>query len=181
MQSIINDGRLLMDEVIENFETRLGGLRSGRANVSMLYGVSIDYYGSATPIEQIAQISVVEGRQLVIKPFDPSALKEIEHTINNGNLGLLAQNDGTVVRINVPQLTEETRKEVSKQVGSLAEDAKVAARNVRRDLNDEIKNLEDLPEDQEKRLLDDVQKLTDDITKKIDAISKDKVKEIMTI
>lgn len=181
MSQLLNDGKLYMNDVIESFESRLGTLRSGRANVAMLYGITVDYYGSATPLEQISQISVVEGRQLMIKPFDPSSLKDIEHTINNSNLGLLAQNDGTVVRINVPSLTEETRKEVAKQVSSFAEEAKIAARNVRRDLNDEVKNNGDLPEDQEKRLLEDIQKLTDETTKKIDTISKDKTKEIMTI
>lgn len=181
MFSVKNDGRPMMDEVITNFENRLGTLRTGRASAAILFGVNVDYYGSPTPLEQISTISVVEGRQLAIKPFDPSSIKDIEHALNESGLNLPTQNDGSLIRINVPQLTEETRKDVSKSVGTYAEDAKVQVRNIRRDLNDEVKKMDDVSEDQERSLLDEVQKLTDEFIKKIDEISKDKVKEIMTI
>ncbi|QIK69974.1 ribosome recycling factor [Erysipelothrix sp. HDW6C] len=181
MSNIVTDGRMLMDDVIETFESRLGTLRTGRANVSVLHGISVEYYGSPTPIEQISQLSVVEGRQLVIKPFDPSSLKDIERALNESTLDLPTQNDGTLIRINVPQLTEDTRREVSKSVGTFSEEAKIAIRNVRRDLNDEVKKDTDLPEDQERGILEDVQKLTDEFIKKIDDIAKAKVADIMSI
>ena len=177
----MQDGKLLMDEVISEFESRLGTLRTGRANTSVLSGVNIDYYGTPTPLDQIAQISISEGTQIVIKPFDPSSLKDIEKEINEtSSLNLLAQNDGTNVRINVPALSEETRRDEAKHVGVFAEEFKVQIRNLRRDLNDEVKE-DDLPEDDEKRELESVQTLTDDYIKKIDELSKAKVEEIMTV
>lgn len=181
MSTIINDGREFMNEVIKAYEERLGTLRSGRANAGVLYGINVDYYGSPTPLEQIAQISVSEGTQLVIKPFDPSSSKDIERAINESHLNLPVSNDGTVLRINVPRLTEETRREVAKDVGKFAEESKVNIRNIRRDLNNEIKADDTLREDDEKRLMDDVQKLTDEFIKKIDTLSNDKTTEIMTV
>ncbi len=181
MENITQEGTLLMDDVISTYQDRLVTLRTGRATAGMLHGIEVPYYGTPTPLDQIASISVVEGRQLVVKLFDPSALKDTERAINESNLGFLAQNDGTVIRINVPQLTEETRREVSKSVGVFAEEAKVQVRNVRRDLNDILKKDDSLPEDQQKTLLDDVQKLTDKYIKMIDDLAKDKTKEIMTI
>ncbi|CAM3584761.1 ribosome recycling factor [Erysipelothrix urinaevulpis] len=177
----MQEGKLLMEEVISDFEGRLATLRTGRANASILYGVNVEYYGTPTPLDQIAQISVVEGTQIAIKPFDPSILKEIEREINESHLNLLAQNDGTNVRINVPALTEETRRAESKNVGVFAEEAKVQIRNIRRDLNDDVKETEGLPEDQEKKMLEDIQTLTNEFIKKIDDISKAKVDEIMTV
>ena len=181
MSTIINDGREFMNEVIKAYEERLGTLRSGRANAGVLYGINVVYYGSPTPLEQIAQISVSEGTQLVIKPFDPSSSKDIERAINESHLNLPVSNDGTVLRINVPRLTEETRREVAKDVSKFAEESKVNIRNIRRDLNNEIKADDTLREDDEKRLMDDVQKLTDEIIKKIDTLSNDKTTEIMTV
>lgn len=181
MSTIINDGREFMNEVIKAYEERLGTLRSGRANAGVLYGINVDYYGSPTPLEQIAQISVSEGTQLVIKPFDPSSTKDIERAINESHLNLPVSNDGTVLRINVPRLTEETRREVAKDVSKFAEESKVNIRNIRRDLNNEIKADDTLREDDEKRLMDDVQKLTDEFIKKIDTLSNDKTTEIMTV
>lgn len=181
MSEILNQGKQQMEATVHAFEDRLGTLRSGRANAALLYGITVDYYGSQTPIEQIAQISVVEGRQLVVKLFDPSALKETEHAINHANLGVLAQNDGSLIRINVPQLTEETRRQVSKSVSTYAEEFKVQVRNLRRSLNDEVKKDDTLTEDQEKKLLEDIQKLTDDFIKRIESIANDKTKEIMTV
>ena len=176
----MQEGKLLMNEVISEFQERLGTLRTGRPNTSILYGVNVEYYGTPTPLDQIAQISISEGTQIVIKPFDPSVLKEIEREINESNLNLLAQNDGTNVRINVPALSEESRREESKNVGTYAEEFKVQIRNIRRDLNDEVTS-EKLPEDDERRELDAVQDLTNEYIKKIDDISKEKVEEIMTV
>lgn len=177
----MEEGKLLMEEVVESFKVNLGTLRTGRANVSILYGIEVDYYGAPTPLEQMSQISVSEGRQLVIKPFDPSSLKDIEHTLNESDLDYPVQNDGTHVRINIPPLTEETRREEAKKIGKFAEDARVQIRNIRRDLNDEVKKEEGLPEDQEKAMLEDIQELTDEYIAKIDAIAKEKEKEIMTV
>lgn len=181
MNNLMDNGKLLMEEVIENYQERLGTLRTGRANASILYGIEVDYYGSPTPLEQMGQISVSEGTQLVVKLFDPSVIKDVERTLNESHLNLPIINDGTLLRINVPALTEETRREVAKDVSKFAEDAKVQIRNVRRDLNDEIKADDSLREDDEKRLMDDVQKLTDDYVSKIDAIAKEKTEEIMTV
>lgn len=177
----MEEGKLLMEEVVESFKVNLGTLRTGRANVSILYGIEVDYYGAPTPLEQMSQISVSEGRQLVIKPFDLSSLKDIEHTLNESDIDYPVQNDGTHVRINIPPLTEETRREEAKKIGKFAEDARVQIRNIRRDLNDEVKKEEGLPEDQEKAMLEDIQELTDEYIAKIDAIAKEKEKEIMTV
>lgn len=181
MENIVKDGSLLMDDVIVNYNDRLGTLRTGSANPGMLHGILVPYYGTDTPIDQMASISVSEGTQLVIKLFDPSVLKDTERAINESHLGLTAQNDGSVLRINVPRLTEETRREVAKNVSVFAEEAKVNIRNVRRDLNDLVKKADGLPEDTEKSYLEDIQKLTDSYIKKIDDQAKAKTQEIMTI
>lgn len=170
-----------MDKVIENLHQTLAVLRTGRANPNMLNNVMIDYYGEMTPINQMAQISVVEGRQLAIKLYDPSQLTTVEKAINAANLGVNAQNDGTLIRINIPALTGETRQKLSKEVGKYEEEAKVAIRNVRRDLNDDIKKDDEFTEDTERRELEAIQKITDDYIKKIQKISEDKVTEIMTV
>lgn len=171
----------MMDKVIDNLHQTLAVLRTGRANPNMLNNVMIDYYGEMTPINQMSQISVVEGRQLVIKLYDPSQLTVVEKAINAANLGINAQNDGTVVRMNVPALTEETRKQLSKEVGKYEEEAKVAIRNIRRDINEDIKRDDEMTEDSERRELENIQKVTDDYVKKIQKISEEKVTEIMTV
>lgn len=181
MNTLINDGKEMMNDVINTFNERLGTLRTGRANASILYGIHVDYYGSPTPLEQLGQISISEGTQLVVKLFDPSALKDAERAINESSLNLPVTNDGSLLRINIPSLTEETRREVTKEVGKFGEEAKINIRNIRRDLNNEIKNDDTLREDDEKRLMDEVQKLTDDFIKQIDDIAKNKTEEIMTV
>ncbi len=170
-----------MDKVIENLHETLSVLRTGRANPNMLNTVMIDYYGEMTPINQMSQISVVEGRQLVVKLYDPSQLQAVERAINAANLGVNAQNDGTVVRMTIPALTGETRKQLSKEVGKHEEDAKVAIRNIRRDINDSIKKDDEFTEDTERRELEGIQKITDEYIKKIEKISEEKVQEIMTV
>lgn len=171
----------LMNKVIENLHNTLSVLRTGRANPNMLNAVLVDYYGEPTPINQMGQISVVEGRQIMVKLYDNQQLPHVERAINAANLGVMAQNDGTVIRINVPALTGETRASLSKEVGKYEEEAKVAIRNVRREMNDDIKKDEDFSEDQERRELENIQKITDEYIKKIEVISADKVKEIMTV
>lgn len=170
-----------MGKAIDSFQRDLATVRTGRANPSMLDRISIDYYGSPTPVNQIASISVQEGRSLVIKPYDSSSLKDIEHAIMVSDLGLNPQNDGTIIRLNVPALTEERRKEFAKQVGKFAEQAKVAVRNIRRDANDQIKKLDEISEDEKKRAQENVQKETDKFTKQIDEIAKAKEKDILTV
>ena len=177
---ILEDTKERMEKTIEAFQKDLANVRTGRANPNMLSTVMVDYWGSPTPVNQVAGISVVEGRQLVIKPYDKSTLKNIERAIFESNLGLTPQNDGQIIRITVPPLTEDRRKEFVKQVWKYAEQAKVALRNIRRSANDEIKKA-DLAEDEEKRGQEKVQKLTDQYVKKVDEIGKVKEKDLMTV
>ena len=170
-----------MEKTVDVFEKNLTKVRTGRANPNMLDGIEVDYYGSPTPINQIASINVQEGRTLVIKPYDRNSLKDIERAINTSDLHLPPLNDGTVIRLSVPQLTEETRKGYCKDVDKMAEEAKVGIRNIRRDTNDSIKKDKTIPEDTSKDLLKEVQDLTDSYVKKVDEIAKAKQKEIMTI
>lgn len=170
-----------MEKAIANLEANLVKVRTGRANPNMLDVINVDYYGSPTPINQIASIQVSEGRTLVIKPYDVNSLKDIEKAINTSDIGLPPINDGKVIRVSVPALTEETRKGFCKDVAKMVEDARVAIRNIRRDFNDEVKKDKTLPEDQSKAFLDDIQKATDKAIEKAEAIGKDKEKEIMTI
>ncbi len=170
-----------MEKAISVFEKNLTKVRTGRANPNMLDGIEVDYYGSPTPINQMASVTITEGRTLVIKPYDRSILKDIERAINASDLHLPPMNDGTVIRLTVPALTEETRKGFCKDVEKMAEEAKVAIRNIRRDTNDSIKKDKSIPEDSSKSLLEDVQKLTDSFVEKVEKIGKNKQKEIMTI
>ena len=177
----INVFKEKMAKSISSFEKNLVNIRTGRANPQILEAVNVDYYGTPTPLNQIASISVQEGKTLVIKPYDASSLKDIEKAINESNIGLPPVNDSTVIRITTPALTEETRKGFCKDIGKYAEEAKVSIRNIRRDANDEIKKDKSLAEDQAKGFQDDVQKLTDEYTKKVDELAKAKEKEVMTI
>lgn len=181
MQAILNQVNEKMTKAIASFEHELVNVRTGRATAALLDGIEVDYYGSATPINQVASISVVEGKTLVIKPFDKTLLKEIETAIHKANLGIAPQNDGTVVRLTVPSLTEERRKELTKVVSKLGEEAKVAIRNIRRDGNDVVKKNKELTEDMQKDAQEKIQKLTDEFIKKVDAIAEAKDKEIMAI
>lgn len=181
MNLILDETRSKMEKALQAFSNSLDSVRTGRANTNLLNGIEVDYYGSPTPINQIASISVQEGRTLVIKPFDSSSLKDIEKAINASSLGLPPQNDGTVIRVSVPSLTEESRKSLCKDVSKHAENAKVALRNIRRDSNDQAKKEDSLTEDQEKQCLDKIQKLTDEFVKKVDQVALDKEKEIMTV
>lgn len=177
---ILDDANERMQKAIEAYQRDLATVRTGRASPAMLDRVMVNYYGSPTPINQMAGVSVVEGRQLVIKPYDKSSLKDIEHGIYEADLGLTPQNDGEIIRITVPALTEERRREYAKNVWKFAEHCKVAIRNIRRDANDEIKKCE-CSEDEIKDGQNRVQKLTDKFVKEIDEIGKVKEKDIMTV
>lgn len=181
MNAYLDQAKERMEKALVALDEHFATVRTGRANPSILNDVEVSYYGADTPLNQLAQVSVVEGTQLVVKPFDPGIVKDIEKAIFSANIGLTPQNDGTLIRINVPKLTEETRKELSKDVSKMGEEAKVAIRNIRRDVNDAIKKDDSLPEDQEKRALDKVQEITDDFVKRIDQAVTNKTQDIMKV
>ena len=169
-----------MEKSIASFERELSTVRTGRANASLLDSISIEYYGVQTPLKQVSSITIPEANQLYIKPFDKSVLKEVEKSILASSLGLTPQNDGVGIRLILPQMTEERRRELVKLVGKMEEQAKVAIRNLRRDGNDDVKKLA-LPEDDEKGSLEDIQKLTDNKIKEIEEVAAKKNKEVMSI
>ncbi len=147
-----------MEKAVEKLDENLKTIRTGVANASLLEHVHFEYYGSETPINQVASIKVVEGRQLMIKPYDRSTLKDIERAIATSDTGLVPQSDGEVIRLNVPALTEERRKQLSKEADKMGEEAKIAVRNVRREANDAVKKDKELTEDDAKRMQDKVQR-----------------------
>lgn len=173
-----------MKKSISVLKEELNTVRAGRANPALLDKILVDYYGSPTPLKNIANISVPDPRSLMISPFDPKSIHDIEKAINVANLGINPSNDGKVIRLVIPAVTEERRKELIKLIKKFGEDAKVAIRNERRDANDELKKQEkagELTEDDLKKSLDDVQKKTDKTIKDIDQIVVDKEKEIMEV
>jgi ribosome recycling factor len=173
-----------MDKAVEDFRTNLAAARTGRATVHMLDTVRVPYYGSEMPLNQVAQVHAPEPQMLSVQPHDPSILADIEKAIRSAGLGLNPQNDGKMIRIPVPPLTEERRKEMVKHLHKILEDHRTAIRNVRRDGNDAIKKtLKDkkISEDEEKKALDEVQKLTDGEIKKMEEMSAAKEKELMTV
>ena len=176
----LDETEMKMMKAIENLEERYINIRAGRANPAMLNGVMVDFYGTPTPISSIANITVPEARQLFVKPFDRSTLKNIEHAIIAANLGINPTNNGEMIIITIHALTEDKRREYVKQAKALSEDAKVALRNIRQDANNEIKKLE-LPEDQEKSSLTEVQDLINKYNKIVDEKQKEKEEELMTV
>lgn len=171
-------------KTISVLKEELNTVRAGRANPALLDKVMVDYYGSPTPLKNISNISVPDPRTLLISPFDPKSIGEIEKAINIANIGINPSNDGKNVRLVIPQVTEERRKELTKTVKKMGEDSKIAIRNLRREANDELKKLEknhELTEDELKKALDDIQKATDKTTKEIDEIVAAKDKEIMEV
>lgn len=176
----INEIETKMRGTLTNLEKRFTTVRAGRANPSSLDGVMVDYYGSMTPLKSLATISVPEATQLLIKPFDRGCLSDIEKAINSANLGFNPSNDGETIRIVIPALTEERRRELTKQVKAMAEEAKVSIRNIRHEANEKIEKME-LPEDEEKGMMKNVQDLVNEYNKDIDNIYKDKEKELMTV
>ncbi len=169
-----------MDKALQNLEKRFATVRAGRANPSSLDGVMVEYYGSMTPLKQLATISVPEARQLLIKPFDRGSLKNIEKAILTSNLGYNPGNDGETIRIIIPELTEERRKELVKQVKAISEEGKVAIRNIRREAMDDIEKLE-LSEDEEKGIEKDIQDVVNEYNKKVEAKLKEKEQELLTV
>ena len=162
----------------------LNTVRAGRANPALLDKVQVEYYGTPTPLKALANISVPDPRTLLISPFDPKSISDIERAINEANIGINPANDGKVIRLAIPQLTEERRKELTKVVKNYGEDAKVAVRNLRRDTNDELKKAEkagELTEDDLKKELEDTQKTIEKAIKDIDAIISEKEKELMEV
>ncbi len=173
-----------MDKVIAAFQRELATLRAGRATPSLLDRIEVDYYGTATPLNQLAGVSAPEPRLLVIQPWDKQAIGEIEKAILKSDLGLTPSSDGSVIRLSIPQLTEERRKELVKFVRKKAEECKVSIRNIRRDSNDEVKQLEkssDITEDDRRRGQDKIQEITDEKINEIDEIMERKEKEMLEV
>ncbi|RJE49157.1 MULTISPECIES: ribosome recycling factor [unclassified Dehalobacter] len=184
LNEFLNDAEEKMHKTEEVLKKDLASVRAGRANPAVLDKVSVDYYGTPTPINQLANVSVPDPRMITIQPWDKSSIKDIEKAILKSDLGLTPSNDGVVIRLNIPQLTAERRAEIVKTVKKKAEDAKVAVRNIRRELIDEIKQLEKdktVSEDDSKKGQEKAQKLTDKIVKDIDDILEKKEKEIMEV
>ena len=184
MSDILDSYNEKMEKTISVLKEDLNTVRAGRANAAILDKVMVVYYGTQTPLKNVSNISVPDPRSLLITPFDPSSIKDIEKAINEANLGLNPSNDGKAVRLVVPQLTEERRKELTKTTKKMGEDAKVAVRNIRRDVNEAAKKAEkkgEMTEDDLKGTLDDVQKATDKHVKAIDELIAKKDKEILEV
>ncbi|MGP0020103.1 MAG: ribosome recycling factor [Candidatus Sulfotelmatobacter sp.] len=173
-----------MDKAVEDFRKAMAGVRTGRASVHMLDGVSVDYYGSQMPLNQVAQVHAPEPQLITVQPFDASQLGAIEKAIRSGDMGLNPMNDGKLIRVPIPPLTQERRQDMVKQLHRVLEEHRTAVRNIRRDGNDAIKKaLKDkkISEDEEKRSLDEIQKLTDGEIKKMEEMSKGKEKEVLEL
>src|ERR1035437_8202041 len=173
-----------MEKAVDDFRKAMAGVRTGRANVHMLDNVSVDYYGSQMPLNQVAQVHAPEPQLITVQPFDASQLGAIEKAIRAGDMGLNPMNDGKLIRVPVPALTQERRQEMVKHLHKVLEEHRTAVRNIRRDGNDAIKKTmkdKKITEDDEKRSLDEIQKLTDDEIKKMEEMSKAKEKEVLEI
>jgi ribosome recycling factor len=184
VQELVQDASRRMDSAVEHTRTEFNTIRTGRASAALLDRVAVDYYGTATPLKQLATINVPEPRMLTIQPFDPSSVKTIEKAIQESDLGLTPSNDGKMIRLPIPQLTEERRKELVKITRQLAEEGRVAVRNVRRDVMHHLKEKVDkgeVGEDDERQAEQRVQKLTDEHVKTIDDLLKHKEAEIMEV
>ena len=170
-----------MQKTIAHYKDELVKIRTGRASVTMLDSVSVDYYGTPQPLKNIAHVSVPEAQMIVVTPFDPSSLDMIESAILSSDLGMNPNNDGALIRLNIPALTEERRMEITKYMHKIIEEGKVSIRSIRRDMNDKIKKMKDdgISEDNAKRALDNVQEFTDESIKKLDTMAADKEKEIL--
>jgi ribosome recycling factor len=182
LDDIYQDTRESMDKTITSLANELSRVRTGRANLSLLDGIRVDYYGTLTPLNQMASLSVPESRLITIQPWDATVIKEIEKAILKSDLGLTPSNDGKLIRIAIPPLTEERRKQLAKSVHKTCEDHKIAIRNLRRDANEMLKSLKkdgDISEDDAFKGQDQVQKITDEFVAQIDRIYKDKEKEIL--
>lgn len=181
MDEIVLEAQGKMNKSIEILRGTLATLRTGKASPALLNNLEIDYYGSPTPVNQISSISVPEPRQLLIKPYDRNDVKAIVTAINASDLGLNPINEGTQIRLMIPVLTEERRRDITKQAHKYGEETKVSIRNVRRDYIDFIKNDDSMSEDYQKRVLDDMQKITDEAIKTVDQVIAEKDKELMSL
>jgi len=173
-----------MQTSIEALKKKFGTVRTGRASLSLLDGLTVDYYGTPTPVQQVASLSIPDSRQILIQPWEQKIIPEIEKAIMKSDLGLTPMNDGKLIRINIPVLTEERRKQLVKVVKKETEDAKVAVRNIRREINEELKKLEKekhISEDEIKKEHDEIQKITDSYIKKVEELLEHKEKEIMEV
>jgi len=179
-----NKMRQKMDQALEHLRKELAGVRTGRASLSLLDGIQVSYYGNPTPLKQVAALSVPDPRLITIQPWEATLIPEIEKAIITANLNLNPTNDGKLIRLNIPSLTEERRKELVKQVKKMGEDTKVVVRNIRRDTNEEIKKLlkeTKISEDDQRKSQDEVQKTTDQYIVKIDETIKKKEVEVMEV
>lgn len=184
MNSLISDAQNRMKNTCDRLTAEYASIQAGRANPAVLDKITVDYYGSPTPINQVAAVSVSEARILVIQPWDISILPGIEKAIQKSDLGINPQNDGKIIRLIFPQLTEERRKEISKEVSAIAEDSKISIRNIRRDAIDKIKNMKkssQITEDEMNRGEKKIQELTDKYCKEIDSLSSTKSNQIMSL
>lgn len=184
MKSVIKNAESRMKKSVAALSSEFNSIRTGRASSALFDKIKVDYYGQPTPLSQVATVSVPEARLVVIQPWDKGLLNEIERAIQKSELSVNPNNDGKVLRINIPPLTEERRKELVKVAKNIAEQSRVAIRNIRRDANDELKKMEkssDITEDEAKRGEDEIQKLTDTYVKEINALLEEKEKEIMEI
>ncbi|MGD9677149.1 MAG: ribosome recycling factor [Vulcanibacillus sp.] len=184
IQEIQNSSEVRMEKALSSLKKDLSVIRTGRANTSLLDKISVEYYGTLTPLNQMANISTPDARSLLIQPWDKGIINEIEKAIMKSDLGLSPTNDGIVIRLNLPMLTEERRKDLTKVVKKIGEESKVAIRNIRRDINDELKKMEKdklVSEDDSHRIHDNIQKLTDKYVGEIDSIVNTKEIEIMEV
>lgn len=184
LQLIIDTAEESMDEAVSYCKKEFSHIRAGKASPSILDGVKVDYYGSQTPLNQLANVSAPDARLLTVQPYDKSVMEDIEKAIMSAGLGLNPNNDGALIRIPLPMLSEERRKELVKHAGEVAENARISIRNIRRNANDEIKKSvkeESLPEDSRYEAEDEIQSLTDTHTKKVDELLATKEEEIMTV
>ena len=183
-KDVVKETRPRMEGAIDDFKRKLGSIRTGRAAVSILDTVVVDYYGTPTPLNQIASVHAPEPQMLTVQPWDQTQLGAVEKAIRSADLGLNPSNDGKLVRIPIPPLTEERRKQLAKQVHDVAEDHRTAIRNVRRDANDRLKKMlkdKTISEDAERDALDEIQKLTNTYIAKVDELAKSKEQEIMSV
>ena len=184
VQDIIKETGPKMDHVVEDFKRKLSNIRTGRATAGLLDVISVDYYGTPTPLNQMASITVPEAQTIMVQPWDATAMPAIEKAIMAANLGFNPSNDGKIIRLTVPALNEERRRQFAKQVHEIAEEHRIAIRNVRQRSNDTLKKMlkdKEISEDDERGGLDDVQKLTNTYIAKIDELSKNKETEIMSV
>lgn len=184
IDTVIKETKPRMAAVIDDLKRKLAGVRTGRASISLLDNIVVDYYGTPTPLNQMASVSVPEPQLLSVAPWDATQIDAIEKAINSANLGINPSNDGKIIRLPIPPLNEERRQQLAKQVHEIAEEHKIAIRNIRQSSNNELKkmlNEKEISEDNERSGLEEVQKLTDQHTKSIDELSKKKEEEILTV